>query len=122
MQINVVPHRKSTGRARLEPCALELFRTPLLDALDLRLIEQVSVSCRHNVLSRRLTSLFGQTSKPDVPIEGDIQISQSLYPAEETALIRLSCARASASACSRVSLNPFTFSEAVTFPCRQAIT
>jgi hypothetical protein len=83
VEVNVVPHRKSTGRARLVPCTLELFRTPSLDALDLRLIEQVDVSRRHAVLSRRLTSLFGQTSKPDVPIEGDIQISQSLYPLAE---------------------------------------
>ena len=39
VQVNVVPHRKSTGRARFESCALELFRTPSLDALDLRLID-----------------------------------------------------------------------------------
>jgi len=32
--------------------------------------------------------MFGQTTKPDLPIEGDMEISQSLYPSAEEALIR----------------------------------
>jgi hypothetical protein len=43
MQVHVVTHRKSAGRARLVPGTLELFRTPPLDALDLRLIDQGDV-------------------------------------------------------------------------------
>jgi hypothetical protein len=49
MQVNVVTHRKSACRARLVPCPLELFRTPPLDALGLRLIDQGDVYCRHAV-------------------------------------------------------------------------
>jgi hypothetical protein len=77
-----VPHRESTGRAWLVPGALELFRTPALDPLHLRLVEYECFSCCHGVLSRRYDSLFGQTSKADLPIEGDMHISQSLYAAE----------------------------------------
>ena len=43
VQVNVVTHRKSAGRAWLVPGTLELFRTPPLDALDLRLIDQGDV-------------------------------------------------------------------------------
>ena len=63
VQINVMPHRKSTGRARLEPCTLELIHTPSLDTLDLRLIDQVDVSRRHAVLSRRLPSCSVRRAK-----------------------------------------------------------
>jgi len=35
VEVDVVPHRQTTCRARLEPGTLELFRTPPLDALDL---------------------------------------------------------------------------------------
>lgn len=54
VKVDVVPHRNSTSRAWLIPCALELFRAPPLDALDLGLIDQVDISRRHAVLSRRL--------------------------------------------------------------------
>ena len=43
VQVNVVTHRKSAGRAWLVPGTLELFRTPPLDALDLRLVDQGDV-------------------------------------------------------------------------------
>jgi hypothetical protein len=49
MEVNVVTHRKSACRARLVPCTLELFRTPPLDALGLRLFDQGDVWCRHAV-------------------------------------------------------------------------
>jgi hypothetical protein len=55
VEVNVVPHRKSTGRARLVPGTFELFRTPSLDPLDLGRIRQVDVSRRHAFLSRRLS-------------------------------------------------------------------
>jgi hypothetical protein len=40
VEIDIVPHRKSTGLTRLEPCALELFRPPPLNALDFCLIDK----------------------------------------------------------------------------------
>ena len=49
VEVNVVTHRKSACRTRLVPGTLELFRTPPLDALDLRLVDQGDVSCRHAV-------------------------------------------------------------------------
>jgi hypothetical protein len=49
VEVNVVTHRKSACRARLIPSTLELFRTPPLDALDLRLIDQGDICCRHAV-------------------------------------------------------------------------
>ena len=49
VEIDVVPHRKSTCRSRLVPGTLELFRTPPLDALDLRLVDQGDVCYCHAV-------------------------------------------------------------------------
>jgi len=49
MEVNLVTHRKSAGHAGLVPGTLKLFRTPPLDALDLRLIDQGDFSCRHAV-------------------------------------------------------------------------
>jgi hypothetical protein len=49
VQVNVVTHRKSAGRTRLIPGTLELFRTPTLDALDLRLVDQGDVRYCHAV-------------------------------------------------------------------------
>ena len=81
MEVNVVPHRQPTGCAWLIPRTLELFRTPPLDALHLRRIDQDDVSCRHAVLSRRLHSLFGQTTRSGLPIAGDFEVSQKFYAA-----------------------------------------
>src|SRR5205809_1342181 len=81
MQINIVSHRKSTSCARLVPGSLELFRSPPLDALHLGGICQGDVSDRHAVLSRRLPSLFGQTTEGDLPIGGDFDFSQKIYEA-----------------------------------------
>jgi hypothetical protein len=81
MEIHVVPHRKSTSRTRLVPGTLELFRTPPLDALHLCRIRQGDVSDRHAVLSRRLLSLFGQTTERVLPIGGDFHFSQKFYEA-----------------------------------------
>ena len=74
-------HRKSTGCAWLIPGTLELFRSPSLDALHLSRIRQGDVSDRHAVLSRRLPSLFGQTTGAGLPIGGDFQFSQKFYEA-----------------------------------------
>jgi hypothetical protein len=49
VQVNVVTHRKSAGRARLIPGTLELFCTPPLDALDLRLVDQGDVRYCHAI-------------------------------------------------------------------------
>jgi hypothetical protein len=49
VQVNVVTHRQSAGRARLVPGTLELFRTPPLDALDLRLFDQGDVRYCHAI-------------------------------------------------------------------------
>jgi hypothetical protein len=49
MEIDVVPHSEPTGRARLVPGTLELFRTPPLDALDLRVLNDGDVRYRHAV-------------------------------------------------------------------------
>ena len=81
VEVNVVPHSQPTGRTWLVPGTLELFRTPSLDALDLRRIDQGDVSCRHAVLSRRLHSLFGQTTRSGLPIAGDFEVSQKFYAA-----------------------------------------
>src|SRR5207249_3475272 len=51
VEIDVMPHRKSAGRACLIPGPLELFRTPPLDALHLGLVDHVDVSRRHAFLS-----------------------------------------------------------------------
>jgi hypothetical protein len=37
-QVDVVPHRQSSCRARLEARTLQFFRTPALDPLDLSLL------------------------------------------------------------------------------------
>jgi hypothetical protein len=79
MKIDVVPHRKSTGCARLIPGTLELFRTPPLDALHLCRIRQGDVSYRHAVPFSPIASLFGQTSEWVLPIEGDFDFSQKIY-------------------------------------------
>src|SRR6187397_2207877 len=79
VEVNIVPHSQPTGRTWLIPGTLELFRTPSLDALDLRRIDQGDVSCRHAVLSRRLHSLFGQTTRTGLPIAGDFLFSQKFY-------------------------------------------
>src|SRR5262245_50564841 len=81
MKIDVMSHRKSTSCARLVPGTLELFRSPPLDALHLCGIRQGDVSDRHAVLSRRLPSLFGQTTGADLPIGGDFYFSQKIYEA-----------------------------------------
>src|SRR4249919_537495 len=81
MKIHVMSHRKSTSCARLVPGTLELFRSPPLDALHLSGIRQDDVSDRHAVLSRRLPSLFGQTTEADLPIGGDFDFSQKFYEA-----------------------------------------
>src|SRR5215510_2088625 len=81
MKINVMSHRKSTSCARLVPGSLELFRSPPLDALHLGGSCQGDVSDRHAVLSRRLPSLFGQTTGADLPIGGDFDFSQKIYEA-----------------------------------------
>ena len=60
--------------------------------------------------------MFGQTTKADLPIEGDIQISQSLYPAAEEALIAYSADLAILSASAFDSLPS---SRSVTSPCCQ---
>ena len=49
VEVNIVTHRESAGRAGLVPGTLELFRTPPLDALDLRLIDQGDVRYCHAV-------------------------------------------------------------------------
>ena len=74
-----MPHRKPAGRTWLIPCTLELFRPPTLDAIHLSQVDQGDVSCRHAVLSRRLLSLFGQTTRSGLPIGGDFQVSQKFY-------------------------------------------
>src|SRR5262245_9172829 len=81
MKINVMSHRKSTSCARLVPGSLELFRSPPLDALHLGGLCQGDVSDRHAVLSRRLPSLFGQTTGADLPIGGDFDFLQKIYEA-----------------------------------------
>src|SRR6185503_11893524 len=68
VEVNIVPHSQPTGRTWLIP-----------GALDLRRIDQGDVSCRHAVLSRRLHSLFGQTTRSGLPIAGDFLFSQKLY-------------------------------------------
>ena len=52
------------------PAPLELLRAPPLDPLRLGLIDQVDVSRRHWVFSRRLISLFGRRRETGCPSEG----------------------------------------------------
>src|SRR5580765_8157254 len=79
MKINVMSHRKSTSCARLVHGTLQLFCSPVLDAFHLSWIRQGDVSDRPAVLSRRLLSLFGQTTGADLPIGGDFHFSQKFY-------------------------------------------
>src|SRR6185503_15932599 len=80
------------------------------DALHLGRIDQGDVSCRHAVLSRRLPSLFGQTTRSGLPIGGDFHLSQKFYEAYRVV-------RAIRSA-SSFEISPS--SRSVTSPCCQA--
>jgi hypothetical protein len=46
VEIDVVPNGEAPGRARRVPRALELFRSPPLDSLDLGLLEKLKFRCR----------------------------------------------------------------------------